>query len=54
LAGVIWLLQQANVISSTISVWPLAAIIFGILILIGALYGLSRRRWNTNSSIGCA
>jgi uncharacterized membrane protein YvbJ len=44
LAGVIWLMQQANMISSTVNVWPLAAIIFGILILIGALYGLSRRR----------
>jgi len=44
LAGVIWLLQQTNLISSTVSVWPLAAIIFGILIIIGALYGLSHRR----------
>ena len=44
LAGVIWLLQQANVLSSSVNVWPLAAIIFGILIVIGALYGMSRRR----------
>lgn len=44
LAGVIVLLQQANLISSGISVWPFAIIIFGILIVIGALYGLSRRR----------
>lgn len=44
LAGVIVLLQQAGLISSNISVWPFAIIIFGILIVIGALYGLSRRR----------
>jgi hypothetical protein len=44
LAGVIWFMQQSGMISSTVSVWPFAAIIFGILIVIGALYGLSRRR----------
>jgi uncharacterized membrane protein YvbJ len=44
LAGVIWLMQQAGIVSSNISAWPIAAIIFGILIVIGALYGLSRRR----------
>jgi len=44
LAGVIVLLQQAGLISTSISVWPFAIIIFGILIVIGALYGLSRRR----------
>lgn len=27
-----------------VNVWPIAVIIFGILIVIGALYGLSRRR----------
>jgi uncharacterized membrane protein YvbJ len=44
LAGGIVLLQQAGLISSSISVWPFAVIIFGILIVIGALYGLRRRR----------
>jgi uncharacterized membrane protein YvbJ len=44
LAGVIYLLQQENVISSNVSVWPFAIIIFGILLIIGALYALSRRR----------
>jgi len=44
LVGVIWLLQQAKLISSSVSVWPFAIIIFGILIVIGALYGMSRRR----------
>jgi uncharacterized membrane protein YvbJ len=43
-AGIIWFMQQANMLSSTVEVWPFAAIIFGILIVIGALYGLSRRR----------
>ena len=42
-AGLIWLLQQANLIASNISVWPFAAIIFGILIVIGALFGTRRR-----------
>ncbi len=27
-----------------VNVWPIAVIIFGILIVVGALYGLSRRR----------
>jgi len=44
LAGVIVLMQEAGLISSSVSVWPFAIIIFGILIVIGALYGLSRRR----------
>ena len=43
-AGILWFMQQANMISSNIDVWPFAAIIFGILMVIGALYGLSRRR----------
>jgi uncharacterized membrane protein YvbJ len=42
-AGLIWLLQQAELIPQGVSVWPFAAIIFGILILIGALYGMRRR-----------
>ena len=43
LAGLIWLLQQANLISSTVSVWPFAAMIFGVLIILGALFGMRRR-----------
>jgi uncharacterized membrane protein YvbJ len=42
--GLIVILQQANVLPSNVSVWPIAIIIFGILIVVGALYGLSRRR----------
>jgi len=41
--GFLWLGQQAGVISSTVEIWPIAVIIFGILIVVGALYGLSRR-----------
>ena len=41
--GGVWLLQQADIIPEEISVWPFAIIIFGILIIIGAIYGLSRR-----------
>ncbi len=43
--GLIWLLQQPGieVIPPGMSLGPFAAIIFGALILIGALYGLSRR-----------
>jgi len=37
LAGLLWL------IAPEVSVWPFAVIIFGILILIGALYGIRRR-----------
>jgi hypothetical protein len=44
LAGVIYFMQQANLISPNVNVWPFAIIIFGILVIIGALYGLSRRR----------
>jgi len=43
LAGLIWFLQQANVIPKTVDVWPFAIIIFGVLIVAGALYGMRRR-----------
>jgi uncharacterized membrane protein YvbJ len=42
-AGTIMLMQQANLIPSSVTVWPFAIIIFGMLIVVGALYGLSRR-----------
>ncbi len=41
--GFIWLLQQADLIPETISAWPFAAIILGILIVVGAISALSRR-----------
>jgi uncharacterized membrane protein YvbJ len=44
LAGIIWFMQQEGMLASNVNVWPFAAIIFGILIVIGALYGLRRRR----------
>jgi len=37
------LAQQAGWITETVDVWPLALIIIGILIVAGALYGISRR-----------
>jgi len=43
LAGCIWIMQQAELIPKTVDIWPFAVIIFGILIIIGALYGLRRR-----------
>jgi len=43
IAGFIWLLQQAQLIPKTVEFWPFAVIIFGILIIMGALYGLRRR-----------
>jgi hypothetical protein len=41
--GFITFAQQTGVITQTVNVWPIALIIFGILIVIGAIYGLSRR-----------
>ena len=32
------------IFAPNVNVWPIAVIVFGILIVIGALYGLSRRR----------
>jgi hypothetical protein len=31
------------ILAPDVNVWPIAVIIFGILIAVGALYGLSRR-----------
>ena len=44
LSGIIGLLQQAKLISSSVSVWPFVIIILGVLIVAGALYRMSRRR----------
>jgi len=45
LAGIIGILQQVDPTRfSNIEVGPFVLIIFGILIVIGALYGLSKRR----------
>ena len=43
LGGLIILLQQANIIPQNMNLWPLALIIFGVLILIGALFRMRRR-----------
>ena len=45
LSGIIGILQQVDPTRfSNVNVWPFVLIIFGILIVIGAIYGLSRRR----------
>lgn len=41
--GAIWLLQQAEIIPANVEIWPFAIMIFGALIIIGAVYGLRRR-----------
>jgi uncharacterized membrane protein YvbJ len=41
--GAIWFLQEAGVVSETLAVWPFAVIIFGVLMIVGALYGMRRR-----------
>ncbi len=41
--GLIWFLQQSNIISPDIQIWPIAIIIFGILIVAGAIYGMRKR-----------
>ncbi len=41
--GVITFAQQTGAISPEVNPWPIALIIFGILIVVGAIYGLSRR-----------
>jgi len=43
MAGLILFLRQWGVITGGVDVWPFVAIIFGILIVVGALYGLRRR-----------
>ena len=43
LAGLIVILQQANLIPKNVDIGPFALIIFGILILIGAFYAMRRR-----------
>jgi hypothetical protein len=42
LAGIIWLMQQVNLIPSTINVSPFAAIIIGVFLIIGTVRGLRR------------
>jgi hypothetical protein len=38
-AGLIWFLQQNEMISRNVELWPFAVIIFGILIVLGGVYG---------------
>lgn len=41
--GLIWVLQQAYVIPVTVELWPFAVIVFGVLLVAGAIYGMSRK-----------
>lgn len=41
--GAVLFLQQAKVLPENVEIWPFAIMIFGVLIIIGALYGLRRR-----------
>jgi len=41
--GTFWLAQQLGWIAEKPEVWPIALIIFGLLIVLGALYRLGRR-----------
>jgi uncharacterized membrane protein YvbJ len=43
MAGIIGFMQQADLLEPGVTVWPFAIMVFGILIVIGALYGLRRR-----------
>jgi uncharacterized membrane protein YvbJ len=43
LAGLIVILQQTNLIPTNVDIWPFVLIFFGIIILAGALYRMSRR-----------
>jgi len=44
LAGFVWVLQAAGVITKGWElIWPFIVIIFGILVLVGALYRFGRR-----------
>ncbi len=44
IAGIIFVLQETGVVTEAWDIlWPFIIIIFGILILAGALYGYSRR-----------
>jgi len=43
LAGLLVILQQAELIPTNVDVGPFALIIFGVLILIGAFYAMRRR-----------
>ena len=43
LFGSIWFLQQAELIPETVEIWPFVVIIFGVFLILGAVYGLRRR-----------
>jgi len=40
--GLIWILQQVEILPPTVEIWPFAVIFIGILIIAGVIYGLRR------------
>jgi uncharacterized membrane protein YvbJ len=42
--GLVLILQQLKVVSENVDWWPFALMVFGVLLIIGAAYGLRRRR----------
>lgn len=43
--GLILILQQLDIISAAVDWWPIALLIFGVLIIVGAIYRMQRRRY---------
>ena len=43
LAGVIIILQEEKIISSNVSLWPFVLIVFGVLIVVAALFRTRRQ-----------
>lgn len=43
LGGLIIILQEENLISKNVSLWPFVLIILGVLIIVGALHRIARR-----------
>ena len=42
--GLVWLLQQTHVLPTSVEIWPFAVVIFGTLMVAGAIYGMSKRK----------
>ena len=44
LSGLIWVLRQSRVILTSVEIWPFAVIVFGLLMVAGAIYGMSKKK----------
>lgn len=40
--GLIWILQQLDILPPTVEIWPFAVIFIGVLIIAGVIYSLRR------------